>query len=56
MTLRRPFNGISKLRHFLQVLAFTLVTAFLSISNEPFDGSPRVAPALPGLVAHAPLG
>ena len=27
MKLRREFNGVSKLRHYLQVVAFTLVVA-----------------------------
>ena len=42
MTLRREFNAISKLRHYLQVLAFTLVVATLQyydarIRREGFD-------------------
>ncbi|MFP5446470.1 MAG: sensor histidine kinase, partial [Betaproteobacteria bacterium] len=35
MMLRRPFNGISKLRHFLQVLAFTLVVATIQYAFMP---------------------
>ena len=35
MTLRREFNAISKLRHYLQVLAFTLVVATLQYAFMP---------------------
>ena len=28
MKLHREFNGVSKLRHYLQVVAFTLVVGF----------------------------
>ena len=35
MKLRRPFNGISKLRHYLQVVAFTLVVATLQWAFAP---------------------
>ncbi|KRD50323.1 histidine kinase [Acidovorax sp. Root275] len=35
MTLRHQFNGISKLRHYLQVVAFTLVVATLQYAFMP---------------------
>ncbi|WP_342720641.1 histidine kinase [Acidovorax sp. FHTAMBA] len=35
MLLQRPFNGITKLRHYLQVLAFTLVVATLQYAFMP---------------------
>ena len=35
MTLRRDFSGVSKLRHYLQVVAFTLVVATLQYAFMP---------------------
>jgi len=35
MTLRRDFNGVSKLRHYLQVVAFTLAVATLQYAFMP---------------------
>ena len=35
MKLRREFNGVSKLRHYLQVVAFTLVVATIQCTFMP---------------------
>ncbi|MFY3383685.1 sensor histidine kinase [Paracidovorax sp. MALMAid1276] len=55
MTLRRPFNGIAKLRHLLQVLAFTLVVATLQYAfmpDKPY-GPPVVYSVLIGSITWA---
>ncbi len=35
MKLRHEFNGVSKLRHYLQVVAFTLVVATIQCTFMP---------------------
>lgn len=35
MKPRREFNGVSKLRHYLQVVAFTLVVATIQCTFMP---------------------
>jgi hypothetical protein len=55
MMLRRPFNGITKLRHYLQVLAFTLVVAtvqYAFMPDKPY-GPPVVYSVLIGTFTWA---